>query len=54
MNVRFAVAMAAYAILALLGAVTLTGNIRLALWIFLGGLAAKTVIAVLASRRGDK
>jgi len=46
MNKRFALAMAAYAILALLGAITLTGQIRLALWIFLGGLAAKTAIAM--------
>ena len=53
MNARFATAMAAYAALAILGAVTLTGNIRIALWIFLGGLAVKTVIVV-ASRRGDQ
>ena len=45
--------MAAYAILAILGAVTLTGKIRIALWIFLGGLAAKTVIAVAARRGGE-
>jgi hypothetical protein len=53
MNARFAIAMATYAALALLGAVTLTGKIRVALWIFLGGLAVKTVIAV-AARRGDE
>jgi hypothetical protein len=53
MNVRFAVAMSAYAILALAGAVTLTGEIRIALWIFLGGLAAKTVIEV-ARRKYDE
>ncbi len=53
MNARFAAAMAAYALLAILGAVTLSGKIRTALWIFLGGLAAKTVIAV-ASRRHDQ
>ncbi len=41
MNVRFALAMSAYAVLALAGAFTLTGQIRLALWIFLGGLAAE-------------
>ncbi len=53
MNVRFALAMSAYAVLALLGAITLTGQIRLALWIVLGGLAAKTVIA-LARMKGDE
>jgi len=53
MNARFITAMAAYAALAILGAVTLTGRIRIALWIYLGGLAAKTLIVV-ASRRGDE
>ena len=53
MNARFAVAMATYAALAILGAVTLTGKIRVALWIFLGGLAAKTVIYVASRRGGD-
>jgi hypothetical protein len=52
MNARFVAAMAAYALLAILGALTLTGKIRIALWIFLGGLAVKTVIAT-ASGRGD-
>ena len=42
-----------YALLALLGAILLTGKIRAALWIALGGLAAKTVI-VMAQRRGDE
>ena len=50
MKARFAVAMITYALLALLGAVTLTGKIRIALWIFLGGLAAKTLIAMAAHR----
>jgi hypothetical protein len=53
MNVRFAVAMSVYAVLALLGAILLTGQIRTALWIVLGGLAAKTAIAM-AQRRGDE
>ena len=53
MNYRFTAAMIAYAMLALLGAVTLTGKIRIALWIFLGGLAVKTVIAVAAQRDRD-
>ena len=51
MNVRFAVAMSIYAVLALLGAILLTGKIRAAVWVLLGGLAAKTVI-VMAQRRG--
>jgi len=46
MNVRFSVAIAAYAVLAILGAILLSGKIRAALWIFLGGLAAKTAIAM--------
>ena len=45
--------MAAYALLAILGAVTLSGKMRAALWVFLGGLAVKTVIAV-AARKGDQ
>jgi hypothetical protein len=53
MNVRFAAAMGAYAILALLGAFLLTGKMRAAVWIFLGGLAAKTLI-VMAQRRHDE
>ena len=46
MNFRFVAAMAAYAILALLGGITLTGNVRTMLWIVLGALAAKTIIVV--------
>ena len=53
MNSRFVVAMAVYAVLALAGTLTLTGKIRQALWIFLAGLAAKTVIAVAAKRDGE-
>jgi hypothetical protein len=52
MNARVAKAMAAYAFLAVAGGVTLTGKIRLALWIFLAGLAAKTLIVV-ASRKNE-
>jgi hypothetical protein len=52
MNSRFATAMGAYAVLALLGTIFLSGKIRVALWIFLGGLALKTLIVV-ASRKGD-
>jgi hypothetical protein len=53
MNVRFAWAMTAYAVLAVAGGFMLTGQIRLALWIFLGGLAAKTAIEV-ARRKHDE
>ena len=48
--VRFLWAMGTYAVLATLAAVTLDGKIRLATWIFLGGLAIKTVIAYKAPR----
>jgi hypothetical protein len=53
MNVRFAWAMATYAALALLGAFTLTGKIRTALWIFLAGLTVKTVIVMAQRRNGE-
>jgi len=53
MNVRFAVAMSIYAVLALLGAILLTGQIRAALWIVLGGLAAKTLIVMAQRRNGE-
>ena len=42
---RFYWAMAAYGVLALAAAYTLDGKFRLGVWIFLGGLALKTVIA---------
>jgi hypothetical protein len=42
---RFYAAMAAYAVLAVLAAVTLEGKMRLAVWIFVGGLALRTIIA---------
>jgi hypothetical protein len=45
MNNRFLAAMGTYAILALLAALTLEGLMRDAVWILLGGLAAKTYIA---------
>jgi hypothetical protein len=50
MNSRFVAAMTAYAALAVLGGFFLKGQIRAALWIFLGGLAAKTVIVVMSHR----
>jgi len=39
-----------YAIFALLAGFTLTGVIRLATWIFIGGLAVKTILVVLRER----
>jgi len=41
---RFYIAMGTYAVLAILAGVTLDGKMRLAVWIFLAGLALRTVI----------
>jgi hypothetical protein len=38
-------------VLAILAAFTLDGNIRLATWIFLGGIALKTWLVVLKRRQ---
>lgn len=54
MKQRFLWAIAAYAIFAILAWVTLNGLIRLATWIFLGGLALKTWIAYEARKREDQ
>ncbi len=45
MTTRLYWAIGAYAVLALLALFTLDGLLRIAVWIFLGGLAAKTLIA---------
>ena len=45
MNNRFLWAMGAYAVLAVLAALTLDGLMRDAVWILMGGLAVKTFIA---------
>ena len=45
MEKRFYRAMVSYAVLALLATFTLDGRFRLAVWIFLAGLAVKTLIA---------
>ena len=37
--------MATYAAIAVLAAFTLDGKLRIAVWIFMGGLALKTLIA---------
>jgi hypothetical protein len=50
---RFYAAMAAYAILAILAAVTLEGKMRLAVWIFVGGLALRTIIAYKAHENDE-
>jgi hypothetical protein len=49
-DLRFRAAMCSYVILALLAGFTLEGKIRLAAWIFLGGIAIKTVLVVLKRR----
>jgi hypothetical protein len=45
MTSRFLWALGVYAALALMAAFTLDGNLRAAVWIFLGGLTVKTCIA---------
>jgi hypothetical protein len=45
MKSRLIMALACYAMLAILAAVTLQGTFRIVVWIFLAGLAAKTLIA---------
>lgn len=47
---KFTIAMLIYAALAVLAGFTLTGNMRLATWIFLGGIALKTWLVVLKNR----
>jgi len=42
---RFLAAMAVYAAIAVLATFTLEGKIRIAVWILMGGLALKTLIA---------
>jgi len=44
---RLWLALSAYVVLAVLATVTLDGPMRLAVWVFLGGLAVKTYIASL-------
>jgi hypothetical protein len=45
MTTRLLWALGIYAVLALMAAFTLDGNLRLAVWILLAGLTVKTVIA---------
>jgi hypothetical protein len=51
MNKRLISAMAAYAVLAVLASFTLEGILRVAVWILMAGLAAKTWIAYKAGWR---
>jgi hypothetical protein len=50
-NLRFIAAECFYVVLAILAAFTLDGNLRLATWIFLGGIAVKTWLVVLKRRQ---
>ena len=50
MDLKFVAAMSVYAFLAILAGFTLDGRIRLAVWIFLGGIAIKTVLEVVKRR----
>jgi len=43
--------MTCYAALAILAGLTLSGDWRIATWIFLGGIALKTYLTVLKSRQ---
>jgi hypothetical protein len=45
MKSKFAVVMTIYALLALIACFVLDGKVRLVVFIFLGGLAVKTLIA---------
>ncbi|MEO8596901.1 MAG: hypothetical protein ABI759_26515 [Candidatus Solibacter sp.] len=48
MTTRFFCAMGTYTAIALMAAFTLDGNLRLAVWILMAGLAVKTLIAFMA------
>lgn len=50
-DLRFVAAMCSYGILALIAGLTLDGRIRIATWVFLGGIAIKTLLVVLKRRR---
>lgn len=50
---RLRLALGAYGILAVAAIPVRETNVRLAVWIFLAGLAVKSVIAYYGSRRGD-
>jgi hypothetical protein len=50
MNRRLTAALGIYAALAIAAGFTLDGKFRIAVWIFLGGIAIRTYLAVLKSR----
>jgi hypothetical protein len=50
-NLRFTAAMTCYAALAILAGFTLSGDWRIATWVFLGGIALKTYLVVLKRRQ---
>ena len=50
MQARLLLALLAYAVLGALAAVTLTGKLRIALWLLLIALAVKTYIASISGR----
>jgi hypothetical protein len=49
-DLKFIATMSAYGILALVSGFTLEGRIRIATWVFLSGIAIKTVLVVLKRR----
>jgi hypothetical protein len=51
-DLKFIAAMSSYLILAILAGFTLDGRILIATWVFLGGIAIKTVLVVLKRRAG--
>jgi hypothetical protein len=52
MNLKFAVAMGCYAVLAILAGFTLDGKMRIGTWIVLGYFAVRTYLVVLKRRMG--
>jgi len=50
-DLRFIAAQCFYVALAILAGFTLDGTIRIATWVFLGGIALKTWLAVLKRRQ---
>jgi hypothetical protein len=49
-DLKFIAAMCSYGILALLAGLTLEGKMRIAVWVFLGGITIKTLLVVLKGR----
>jgi hypothetical protein len=49
-DLKFVAAMSTYGLLALLAGFTLEGRIRIATWVFLGGIAIKTILVILKRR----